>query len=112
ADAVVGDRQRLRALVGDDLDGPVLVVFEQLFVLERVELDLVDGVAGVGDQLAQEDFAVGVERVGDEVQELLQFGLEFERFRRGRRVRHGAYLSVRDMKVRGRRGSRGYVQFV
>ena len=45
---------------------------------QRVELDLVDGVGGVADQLAEEDLLVGVERVGDEVEELLQLGLELQ----------------------------------
>jgi hypothetical protein len=93
ADAVVGDGQRLGVLVGDDPDHPVLVVLQQLLVLERVEFDLVDGIAGVGDQFTEEDFAVGVEGVSDDVQQLLQLGLELKCFRRGRRVCHGAYLS-------------------
>ena len=69
------------ALSGDELDLPVLVAFELVLVGERVELDLVDGVGGVADQFAEEDLAVGVERVGDEVEELLQFGLELHLFR-------------------------------
>jgi hypothetical protein len=52
------------------------VVLEQLGLVERLEAQLVAGVGRVGDQLAQEDLLVRVQRVGDEVQDLLDFGLE------------------------------------
>ncbi len=85
AEAVVGHRERVFLLVEGDLDLPVLVAFQLVLVLERIELELVDGVAGVGDQLAQEDFLVGIKRMGDDVQELFQlrFELQFLRVRCG-----------------------------
>jgi hypothetical protein len=70
ADAVIRDGQRPRLFVGRQLDLPILVVFEGGLVIERIELHLVDGVRRVRDQLAQEDLAVGIERVGDEVEQL------------------------------------------
>jgi hypothetical protein len=47
-------------------------------VVERLETQLVAGVGRVRDQLAQEDFLVGIQRVRDEVQQLRDFGLEGE----------------------------------
>src|SRR5207248_491707 len=79
ADAVVRDGQRAVLLVGGDLDLVLRVAFEQFVFGEGLEAEGVDGVAGVADQLAQEDVLVGVERVDDEVQELLQLGLELQR---------------------------------
>ena len=42
----------------------------------RLEAQLVAGVGGVGDQLAQEDLPVAVQRVDHELQQLADFGLE------------------------------------
>ena len=36
------------------------------------------GVGGVGDQLADEDLLLRVERVDDDIEQLLDLGLEFE----------------------------------
>src|SRR3546814_7861782 len=44
--------------------------------LDRLEAQLVAGVGGVGDQLAQEDLLVRVQRVRHQVQDLGDFGLE------------------------------------
>jgi hypothetical protein len=76
ADAVVGDGQRARVLVEAHAHFEVGRVFVQGAVVQRLEAQLVAGVGGVGDQLAQEDLLVGVQRVGDEVQQLGDFGLE------------------------------------
>ena len=56
------------------------VVLEQRGVGERLEAQLVAGVRGVGDQLAQEDLLVAVQRVDHQVEELLDLGLEAEGF--------------------------------
>ena len=45
-------------------------------VVQRFITQLVAGVRGVGDQLTHENLFVGVQRVGDEVQQLGYFGLE------------------------------------
>ncbi len=76
ADAVVADGQRLRLLVEEHADLEVGRVLAQRGVVQRLEAQLVAGVGGVGDQLAQEDLLVRVQRVGDEVQDLLDLGLE------------------------------------
>ena len=43
---------------------------------ERLEPQPVERVGGVGDQLAEEDLLVRVERVDDDVEELFRFGLK------------------------------------
>ena len=53
---------------------------DQLRLGDRLEAQLVAGVGGVGDQLAQEDLLVRVQRMGDEVQDLGDFGFEFAGF--------------------------------
>ena len=45
-------------------------------MVQRLEAQLVAGVRRIRDQLAQEDLLVRVQRVGDEVQDLLDFGLK------------------------------------
>src|SRR5690606_32199470 len=49
---------------------------EELRLRERLEAQLVGGVRRVGDQLAQEDLLVAVQRMDHEVQELPHLGLE------------------------------------
>ena len=78
--AVVGNRQRVLVLVGDQPDLPLGVAVQQVAVVDGIETDLVDGVAGVADQLAEEDLLVGIERMGDQVKDLPQFALEFHGF--------------------------------
>ncbi len=92
ADPVVGDGQGLGRLVVGDADRQFAVVFEQRAVVQRLEAQLVAGVRGVGDQLAQKDFAVAVERMDHQLQQLLDLGLEAQGLARaavgGGRCRH------------------------
>jgi hypothetical protein len=76
ADAVVADGDGLGLLVEPDADLQVRGVFVQRRLVQRFEAQLVAGIGGVGNQFAQEDLLVGVQRVGDEVQDLLDLGLE------------------------------------
>ena len=76
ADAVVGDRDGSGVLVKGHVDGEVCLVHLHGAVREALEVELVDGVRGVGDQLAEEDLAVGVDGVDHEVEELLALCLE------------------------------------
>ena len=76
ADAVVGDRQRLRVLVEGELHLQLGVALIQAAVVDGLEAQLVAGVRRVGDQLAQEDFLVRIQRMGHQVQQLGDFGLE------------------------------------
>jgi len=80
ADAVVGDGDRLGFGVERNAHFQVRCVLEQRGIVQRLEAQLVAGVGCVGHQLAQENFLVRVERVGDEVQDLLDLGLEREGF--------------------------------
>jgi len=58
ADAVVGDRERLGLGVEGHADFEVRGVFVQSRVVQRLEAQLVTGVGGVGDQLAQKNLFV------------------------------------------------------
>ena len=62
-------------LVGDDADDEPVVAGE-LGPRDRLVAELVAGIGGVGDQLAQEDLAVGVDRVHHQVEEARDLGLE------------------------------------
>ena len=91
ADAVVADGERAlgRVVVHPDLE--VRLARHQVGLREREETQLVVGVRGVRDELAQEDLAVAVERVDHELQELTHLGLEAVLFGgggSGRRVGH------------------------
>src|SRR5262249_14537543 len=55
-----------------------ILVLPQSWLGERLEAQPVDGVGGVGDQLAQEDLLVAVQRVDHQVQDLNDLGLEAE----------------------------------
>ena len=80
ADAVVGDQQGAGLLVGDDADLR-LGRRGQVGVGQRLEPAAVHGVGGVGDQFAQEDFALGVERVDHEVEQAADLGAKCMLFR-------------------------------
>ncbi len=77
ANAVIRDGEGAGVLVVSERDGQVLLVDLGGGVGQALEVQLVDGVRRVGDELAQEDLAVGVDRVDHEVEELLAFSLKF-----------------------------------
>ena len=77
ADAVVGDGQRARVLVGFDLDLKIRARHAELVVGQRDKAELVDRVAGVGDDLTQENLLVRVDGIDHQIQQPLGFGLEF-----------------------------------
>jgi len=87
ADALVGDGDGARGLVESEAHIQVGLVFVQLGMIDGLEAQLVAGVRSVRDQLAQEDFLVGIQRMRDEVQKLRDFSLERE-FRVGG-ISHG-----------------------
>ena len=80
ADAVVFDGEGLGLLVKADANLQLGAAFEQLRLGQRLEAQLVGGVGGVGDQLAQEDFLVGIQGMDHQVQQLLHLGLEAQGF--------------------------------
>jgi hypothetical protein len=49
-------------------------------VVQGLEAQLVAGVGRVGNQLPEEDLAVGIQRVDHQLQQLLDLGLEAEGF--------------------------------
>ncbi|MDT4841903.1 hypothetical protein FQZ97_757800 [compost metagenome] len=102
ADAVVGDGDG--ACLGVESHAHVQVgrVFEQGGVVQALEPQLVAGVRCVGNQLAQKDVGVGIQRMGDEVQQLRHFGLE----RQGL-FAHGSSLEKRQGGLPWRERSRG-----
>ena len=57
-----------RRLVVGDTDLQLGVVLEEGRIGQRLEAELVSGIGGVRDQLAQEDFLVAVQRVHHQVQ--------------------------------------------
>src|SRR5690606_2696058 len=77
-DTVIGDGDGAGDLVEADPDSQFGVALIQSLILQRLEAQLVGGVGGVGDQLAQEDIPVAVEGVNHQVQKLLHLGLELQ----------------------------------
>ena len=83
ADAVVAHGQGAGVLVHLDADAQVGVVLQQTVVREGLEAQLLGGVRGVGHQLTQEDFLVGIEGADDQVEHLADLRLEFQGFLMG-----------------------------
>ena len=76
ADAVVGDGQGPALPVRLDLDLEVLAAHAHGVVRQGLVAQLVAGVAGVGDDLPEEDLLVGVDGVDHQVQQPLGLRLE------------------------------------
>ena len=75
-DAVVADGQGFGRLVKDHTHFQLGVVFVVCRFIERFETQFVAGVRRIGNQLAQENFRIGVERVSDQLEQLGDFGLK------------------------------------
>ena len=82
ADAVVRDGQRLGVGIEGDGDGEGRAVGDQVGPGDRLVAQLLAGVGGVGDELADENVAVGIDRVDHQMQKPRNVGLEALR-RRG-----------------------------
>ncbi|OPZ22608.1 MAG: hypothetical protein BWZ10_00369 [candidate division BRC1 bacterium ADurb.BinA364] len=80
ADAVVRYGQGTGVLV--DFDANMRVARKRLEILvgERFEAQAVQGVGGVGNQFAQENFLVGIDRVDHQIEQLPGLGLELPAF--------------------------------
>ncbi len=76
ADAVVGESQRLGVGIDRDLDREGRSVRDQLGLGDRLVAQLLAGVGGVGDELADENLAVGIDRMDHELQQARNVGLE------------------------------------
>ena len=79
AHPVVGNGQRPCCGVVVDVDREFGIVFEQRAIVQCLEAQLVAGVGGVRDEFPQKDFAIRIQRVNHELQELLDLGLEAKR---------------------------------
>ena len=75
-DTVVTHHHRFGVGVETDTDLQLAVAFEQLGLVERFEAQLVAGVRSIGNQFAQEDLAVRIQRMDHQVQQLLHLGLK------------------------------------
>ena len=78
ADPVIRHRQGPGLLVECDANLEIAVPFEQIGVIQRFEAQLVARIGRIGDQFAQEDLAIGVQRVNHQVQQLLDFCLKIK----------------------------------
>ena len=77
ADAVIGQSQGAVFLVQLQQDLIILLFGGDAVVGQALEIELVDGVTGVGDQLTQENLLVGIDGMDHHVQQLFAFGLKF-----------------------------------
>jgi hypothetical protein len=80
ADAVVGDGDGACFLVEGDPNPEFAVVAVEAGIVQRLEAQPVAGIRGVGDQLAQENFLVAVQRVDHQIQQLFDFCLKTKCF--------------------------------
>ena len=102
ADAIVGNGQRARLRVGGERDRERAILAQHPGIGKCEIAQLVTGVRRVGDQLAQEDFLLAVERVHDDIEEAADFRLEGELF-----CRHEFFLFL----LLGGKGCGRYVNF-
>ena len=99
ADAVVGHGDGAGILVEGDVDAELILRQLDAGVGEAFEVQLIDGVRRVGDKLAQEDLAIGVDGVDHQIEQLLALCLELAHVRR--------FLSVRAWCCGTGRAARG-----
>ena len=76
ADAVVAHGDGACVLVKRQANGQLIGAKLHVRVGQCHKRQLVDGVRGVGDELAQEDLAVGIDGVDHEIKELFALGFE------------------------------------
>ena len=77
ADAVVRDGDGAGALVEADVNGQLVLGKLHVGIRQALEIELVDGVGRVRDKLAEENLAIGVDRVDHEVEQFLALCFEF-----------------------------------
>jgi hypothetical protein len=70
ADTVVGNGEGFGGSVKRHAHFQIGRVFVQFRLVERLKAQLVAGVGGVGDQLTDKNFRVGIQRMRDQVQQL------------------------------------------
>ena len=72
-DAVIGDGQGAVLFIKRDAHAQLAVAFVQIRVRQRAEAQLVRRIRGVGNQLTQENFFVGIQGMDHQVQKLFYF---------------------------------------
>ncbi len=76
AESGVLDDEGLGLVVGGEGDLELALGVVDILLGELEMAELFQGVGGVGNELADEDLLFGVERVDDDIEQLLDFGLE------------------------------------
>ena len=76
ADTVIGNGQCARRLIRGQMNGKIAAAQADGVVRQGLIGQLVDGIGGVGDQLAQEDLAVCIDRIDHQVQQAFRFCLK------------------------------------
>ena len=72
-DAIISDGQRAVVFIKRYAYAQLAVAFIQIRLGQRAETQLIRRIRGVGDELAQEDFFVGIKRMDHQVQKLFHF---------------------------------------
>ena len=75
-DTVIGDSEHLVFLVGGYLNLEIVLVHANLVISKRLEIQLVDSIAGVGDKLTEEYFLVSINGVDHHIKQTLGFCFE------------------------------------
>ena len=100
ADAIVGEGQRFFVGVNGDADGEWTAAFDKLGAGERLVTQFLAGVGGVGDELANENIAVRIDRMDHQIKEARNVGLEILRLGLARifavRIERRSSLAPRD----------------
>ena len=76
ADAGIPNGQGAVLFVHRNVDGKIFAIHILQMLFQRAVVQLVHRVAGVGDQLAQKDFFMGIDRMDHQIQQPLGFGFE------------------------------------
>ena len=71
--AVISDGQGTVLFIERDAHAQLAVAFVQIRVRQRAEAQLVRRIRGVGNQLTQENFFVGIQGMDHQVQKLFYF---------------------------------------
>ena len=76
ANAVIRDGNGAGVFIKGDANSQVALVELDARILQALKVEFVDGIARVGDKLAQEDFLIGVDGVDHEVEQFFALGLK------------------------------------
>ena len=77
ADAVILNGQDAVLLIAGDEDAEIALVHAHRRIGQALIIELIDGIRCVGDQLAQENFLIGVDGVDHHIHQLFAFSLKF-----------------------------------